>query len=330
MPRSAQRRDDAREVVAEAGEHEVAVARPEADASPRERVVEQPLRLAHLLDIPVAVLAVLDRRRQRARRRRSACRAGPPGASAPASPACRPARRCAARPARTLWRTSGPTTRFGIRPERRVARSSSRPRSPRRPRRGRPAPAAPPRRPRRSRCAGSSRPVGLFGLVRKMMRVRGVIAAVTRSQRKDEVRPGGTSTIRPPSGVGARRVHVERRLRRRSPRTGRRPARRAALTSDASMIPSSRPLVRTHVVGARRRSRRAAAHDRVVVGIDRRRPAASASRSAASTAGEQPAVFSLRCSRRPAVRRRDALVLVAHDVDLRSAAARVGPLRAAA
>src|SRR5687768_13218556 len=60
--------NDGIEIVPEAGEHEVAVARPEPNRMPRQDVVEQPLRRADLGEIPVVILEVPERGRQRRRR----------------------------------------------------------------------------------------------------------------------------------------------------------------------------------------------------------------------------------------------------------------------
>ena len=87
---------------------------------------------------------------------------------------------------------------------------------------------------------------GCSGLVRKMIRVRAVIASTTRANGK--AKSGSERHVDDP----------RRRRRRRTPRTCRMPARRRSprtasaavaaaqrVTSDAARMPSSRPLVRT-------------------------------------------------------------------------------------
>ena len=111
-----------------------------------------------------------------------------------------------------------------------------------------------------------------------------------------------------------RRPHTCRmRERRRSLRTAS--ARRVAQRRDARPRGCPRP-GRSSAAGGRRARRGArAGRDGVRRNPGRtRRPAASEPRSAASTAGEQPAVFSFRCSRRPVAGVDDPFVFVAHRV----------------
>ena len=208
------------------------------------------------------------------------------------------------------------------RQKRRVADQMSLRRSPRRPRRRTRAPCDAARAMLTMSWRGISPPVGLFGLVRK-------IAAGSSCDGVESLRGRGTRT---PARAAPRRRGRRRRRRRRH--TCRRPVRprslrtaplrglfRNALTAVAR-IPSSRPLVSSRRSGCDTQPSGAGRDDRVVVGIDR--DALSGQRlQRLDHPGEQPAVFSLRCSRSASAGCDSAFVLVAHASDL------FGELRAA-
>ena len=114
---------------------------------------------------------------------------------------------------------------------------------------------------------GIDRPVGLFGLVRKMMRVFGPIASVTRCSGKKKSCTGGTSMIRAPR-ASAHAAYMSNAGWTTIASKGSSAGAPRRLTSDASMIPSSSPLVSTTLSTPMSKKRAVAADDRVVVGVD--------------------------------------------------------------
>jgi hypothetical protein len=90
---------------------------------------------------------------------------------------------------------------------------------------------------------GIDSPVGLFGLVRKMTLVFGVIAASTRLSGKKKSDCGGTSTIRPPA-ASAQAAYMSNAGWTTIASNGSAAGAPRSPTSDTSRIPSSSPLVR--------------------------------------------------------------------------------------
>ena len=191
-----------------------------------------------------------------------------------------------------------PTTTFGVTRRGSCCRSAFRRRNRRRPRRRTRA-----RRARRPRCVaiaprGIIWPVGLFGFVRKTTRVRGVIAASTRSSGNAKSASSGNLDDAAAGGVASR------------PHTCRRPGRHDRLERRRGSARRAAPQRRLR--GCPRRGRWSAAADsgptprrrahasmrRRSRGRSRHRAGVSAC-SASITRGEQPAVFSFRCSRSP-------------------------------
>ena len=122
--------------------------------------------------------------------------------------------------------------------------------------------------------------------------------------------------------VGARRVHVKRG---NDDEPLGIPAGRAQREHGGHKNALIQPVGQEQLNRRRRRGAPAVACDsRVVVRVLGESDAASATGRASITAGEQPAVFSFKCRRKPAGRRGDALVFVAHRVPPR----RVRPRRA--
>ena len=114
---------------------------------------------------------------------------------------------------------------------------------------------------------GIDRPVGLFGLVRKMMRVLGPIASSHPLQRKEEVRHRRDVDDPRAEGVGARGVHVERGLDddRLEGIVGRRPAQAHQRCQHDPVV---QPIGEHDVVDADVEEARGRGDDRVVVGVD--------------------------------------------------------------
>ena len=95
---------------------------------------------------------------------------------------------------------------------------------------------------RRRSAIGISWPVGLFGVLRKIIRVRGVIAAMTSSVGNAKSGPGRDSNGR--GADGRRRVRIRIERRQRDDRFGVVDARARAMWPTAAIrMPSSRPLV---------------------------------------------------------------------------------------
>ncbi len=203
-----------------------------------------------------------------------------------------------------------PMKTFGSARHVRIADQSGRSRSQRTPRRRARARAAPRERSARCRPSGSRGRSGCSGWSGTVIAYAGPIAARIRSAGNVKSGPSGTSTTRAPTAGRSRRIHVEGRnhddrFRERSCR-----GRRSAATVIARM-PSSRPLVSTSCSVATPSRAGARSDDGVVVGIESDVVRVSA-RSASITFGEQPAVFSFRCSRSPVDGVSDFLVLVGH------------------
>ena len=281
---------------------------------PREQLVQQRLRFAHLREIPLEILAIAERRRQRGRGVGvEACTAGSArriGASVSAVPTSAPARS----PARPYaFANVRPMTRFGNRAGRgvvdqRLTREVGVGLVQEDQRR-----AARPARPPRHCPRGIDRPVGLFGTGQEDdPGPRGDRLDHPRQRERRSPAASGTSTIRAAHGVGAGRVHVERRLRRRSLRSGSAAVAPRRVTSDATRMPSSSPLVRTTWSRETPKCAAAASIARVVVGVVRRRARGSGCCSTAMHRRRTAGGVLVEVEAQRAVLRLRPLVLVAH------------------